>query len=78
MSEGIWVQNIARNRSVLYWIYPFLQHFSRHEPFRSAPDHSNWHCIGVYTPKRYRQLQVKDLPKVPTWQLERDSNLRPS
>ena len=22
--------------------------------------------------KRYRQLQVKDLPKVPTWRLERD------
>ena len=40
------------------------------QPFRCAPDHSNWHCIGVYTPKRYRQLQVKDLPKVPTWRLE--------
>src|SRR6218665_2828393 len=26
--------------------------------------------VGVYTPKRYRQLQVKDLPKVPTWRLE--------
>jgi len=23
--------------------------------FRGAPDHSNWHCVGVYTPK----------PKVP-------------
>jgi len=22
----------------------------------NAPDHSNWHCVGVYTPKRYRQL----------------------
>src|SRR6218665_172868 len=29
--------------------------------------------VGVYTPKRYRQLQVQDLPKVPTWRLERDS-----
>src|SRR6218665_1967956 len=26
---------------------------------------------------RYRQLQVKDLPKVPMWQLEQDSNPRP-
>ena len=26
----------------------------------------------------YRQLRVKDLPKVPTWRLEWDSNLRPS
>src|SRR6218665_1707494 len=32
----------------------------------------------VYTPKRFRQLQVKDLPKVPTWRLERDSNQQPS
>ena len=30
-----------------------------------------------FTPKRHRQLQVKDLPKIPTWQLEQDSNLRP-
>ena len=29
---------------------------------RGAP---NWHCVGVYTPKRYRQLYVKGLPKVP-------------
>ena len=29
---------------------------------------------GVYTPKRYRQLQVKDLPKVSTWRLARDLN----
>src|SRR6218665_2798215 len=28
-----------------------------------------------FTPKHHRQLRVKDLPKVPTWQLERDSNL---
>ena len=27
---------------------------------------------------RHRQLQVKDFPKVPTCQLERDSNPRPS
>ena len=30
-----------------------------------------------FTPKRHRQLWVKDLPKVPTWRLERDSNPRP-
>src|SRR6218665_635801 len=29
-------------------------------------------------PKCYRQLWVKDLPKVLTWWLEWDSNLRPS
>ena len=26
----------------------------------------------------YRQLRVKDLPKVPTWRLEVESNQRPS
>ena len=36
------------------------------------------HCVGVNTPKCYRQLWVKDLPKVPMWRLEWDSNLRPS
>src|SRR6218665_886301 len=30
-----------------------------------------------FTPKRHRQLQVKDLPKVLTW-LERESTPRPS
>ena len=29
-----------------------------------------------FTPKRRRQLRVKDLPKVPTWRLERDSKTR--
>src|SRR6218665_2003415 len=31
-----------------------------------------------FTKKRHRQLRVKDLPKVPTWRLERDTNPRPS
>src|SRR6218665_2906501 len=30
-----------------------------------------------FTPKRYRELRVKDLPKVLSWRLERDSNPRP-
>src|SRR6218665_2278183 len=34
------------------------------------------YSVGVNTPKRYRQLRVKDLPKVPTWRLKWDSNLR--
>ena len=31
-----------------------------------------------FTPKRHRQLRVKNLPKVNTWRLERDSNPQPS
>ena len=33
--------------------------------------------VGVNTPKGHMQLRVKDLPKVPTRRLERDSNPRP-
>ena len=48
-------------------------------PLRSAPDHSiDTGCDGVNTPKRYRQLLVKDLPKVPAWRLECDSSLQSS
>jgi len=64
---------------VLYCIHPFLQRFSQHEPFRSAPDHSNRHSVSESTlAVCYKQLQVKNLSKVLTWQLERDSNPWPS
>ena len=43
---------------------------------RSAPDTARIPCRS-FLPKRHRQLPVKDLPKVPTWRLERDSNPRP-
>ena len=45
--------------------------------FRGAPDTARILCRS-FTPKRHRQLVVKDLPKVPTWRLERDPNPRPS
>jgi len=44
---------------------------------RSAPDTARILCRN-FTPKSHRQLWVKDLPKVPTWRLERESNPRPS
>ena len=44
--------------------------------FRGAPD-----TVQIpyrsFTPKRQRQLLVKDFPKVPKWRLERASNPRP-
>jgi len=42
---------------------------------RGAPDTARILCRS-FTPKHHRQLWVKDLPKVPTWGLERDSNPR--
>src|SRR6218665_2390921 len=43
---------------------------------RDASDTARTLCQS-FTPKRHMQLRVKDLPKVPTWRLERDSNTRP-
>src|SRR6218665_521288 len=45
--------------------------------FRGAPDTALILCRS-FTLKRHRQLRVKDLPKAPTWRLERDSNPQPS
>ena len=41
---------------------------------RGSPDTARILCRS-FTPKRHGQL--KDLPKVPTWRLERDSNPQP-
>src|SRR6218665_575625 len=41
-----------------------------------APDYST-DTVSEFHAEAHRQLQVKDLPKVPTWRLERESNPRP-
>src|SRR6218665_2239310 len=43
---------------------------------RGAPDYST-DTVSEFHAEAHRQLQVKDLPKVPTWRLERESNPRP-
>src|SRR6218665_1750945 len=55
----------------------FLSHLFKFTiPLRSAPDTARILCRN-FTPKRHRQLLVKDLLKVPTWRPERESNPRP-
>ena len=44
-------------------------------PLRGAPDSAR---MSEFHAEAHRQLQVKDLAKVPTWRLERESNPRPS
>src|SRR6218665_2665009 len=44
---------------------------------RGAPDYST-DIVSEFHAEAHRQLQVKDLPKVFTWRLERESNPRPS
>ena len=40
---------------------------------RGAPDYST-DTASEFHVEAHRQLQVKDLPKVPTWRLERELN----
>src|SRR6218665_806602 len=44
---------------------------------RGGPDYST-DTVSEFHAEAHMQLQVKDLPKVPTWRLERESNPRPS
>src|SRR6218665_289433 len=44
---------------------------------RCAPDYST-DTVSEFHAEAHTQLQVKDLPKVPTWRLERESNPQPS
>src|SRR6218665_1846760 len=55
----------------------FYSAFSSSLLLRSAPDITRILCRS-FTPKGHRQLRMKDLPKVLTWRIERDSKLRPS
>ena len=69
------------------FIYTYIYSFIHSDHFysasssplllRSAPDTARILCRS-FTPKRHRQLQVKDLPKVRRRRLERDSSSRPS
>src|SRR6218665_746535 len=40
---------------------------------RGTPDYST-DTVSEFQAEAHRQLQVQDLPKVPTWRLERESN----
>src|SRR6218665_1638765 len=53
-------------------IAPLQVHYSS----ETLPDTARILCRS-FMPKRHRQLRVKELPKVPTWRLERDLNPRP-
>src|SRR6218665_1925235 len=45
---------------------------------RGAPDTARIYAtVSEFHAEAHRRMRVKDLPKVPTWWLERDSNLGP-
>ena len=81
-----WWETIARICAVdyklknvnLYFIHSFNFYSTSSSPLLlwGAPDTARIPC-RCFTPKRHRQTQVKDLPKVRTWWLEQDSKPRP-
>jgi len=62
----------------IYWFRIFLKRLYKSTTTQRCSRLQHWRCVGVNMPKRYWQLWVKDLPKVPTGQLYWDSSLRPS
>src|SRR6218665_1855356 len=63
------------------WVYPFIQAISiaplQVHDYSEALPTQHGYCVGRFTPKRHRQLRVKDLSKVSMWRPEWDSNPRP-
>ena len=78
----LWTQITKDTPGKLHlFIYLFIHSFYFYSAssgpllLRSALDTARILCRS-FTPKHHWQLRVKDLPKVPTWPLERDSNSR--
>src|SRR6218665_225892 len=80
---------VLRMKQVVCFIHSFIQAIYI-APLKSAttqkcsrlyqctdtvPEKRSQHITD--TPKRHRQMPVKDLPKIPTWWQERDSNPHP-
>src|SRR6218665_2650681 len=74
--------NAATNLFTDYWDFIHSGYFCNASSspllLRGASDTARIPCRN-FTPKRHRQLRMKNLSKVPTctWRLERDSNPRP-
>jgi len=61
------------SQTLIIPIHSFIHSTSSPLLLRGAPDTARIQRRS-FTPKRHRKLWVKDLPKVPTWRLERNSN----
>ena len=72
----VWLSGCLSVCSIFHLFGLFLQRLFSPLLLRGAPDTARILCRS-FTPKRLRQLQVKDLSKVSALRLERDSNPRP-
>jgi len=59
-----------------FWI--FLKRLFKSTTTQRRSRLQHWYCVGVNTSKRNKQLWVNDLPNVPTWRQDWNSNPRPS
>ena len=71
-STFVRLQSIKFIHSLIHSFRLFLQRLFKSTSTQRRSRHST-ETVSTF----HRQLQVKDLPKVPTWQLKRDSNPRP-
>jgi len=70
-SYPIYIPNIRS------FIQAFYSAFSSPLLLKGAPDTARTLCRNFMPKPHCSQLRVKNLPNVPTWRLERDSNPRP-
>ena len=71
--------NKNTEQSLVRFVHSGFFYYTSSSPllFRGAPDYSV-DTVSELTCRSARQLRVKDFPKVSTWWLKWDSNLRPS
>src|SRR6218665_2628032 len=79
LGSGLWVSVVLIKRTKNSFIHSghFYSAPSSYLLLRGAPDYST-DAVSEFHAEAHRQLQVKDLLKVPTWRLERESNPHPS
>src|SRR6218665_3903684 len=84
LTRNLYNLNIVYLSQVTIVLLSFIHSFghfysapSSPQLLRGAPDYST-DTVSEFHAEAHRQLQVKDLPKVLTWRLERESNPRPS
>jgi len=65
-------QTLQLNSLSIHSFCTFLKRLFKSTTTQRCSRLQHWYYVRVNTPKRYRQLWAKDLPKVPTWLLEQD------
>jgi len=73
-----WQKNVLCHKRQNSFIHSGYFYSASSSQLQLTPDYSVDTVSELTSQKCYWQLRVKDLPKVPMWRLEWDSNQRPS